>query len=74
MNPEHPAVAVNRDEEIAELLRLMGLGVRNALRDHKRLGQSIVVWDRESQRVVEIPAEEIIVLEMDEDDAKADRP
>ncbi|WP_435021016.1 hypothetical protein TA3x_002141 [Tundrisphaera sp. TA3] len=48
------------------MLRLMGLGVRDALREHKRLGQSIVVWDRENQKIVEIPAEEIVVPEVDD--------
>ena len=52
--------------EIVEMLRLMGLGVRNALREHKRLGQSIVVWDRENQKIVEIPAEEIVVPDVDD--------
>ncbi len=74
MSHERPAVAVDRDGEIDEMIRLMGFGVRNALREHKRLGQSIVVWDRENQRVVEVPPEEIVIPEVDEAAPKEARP
>ncbi len=41
------------------LLRAMRAGVREALRRHKLLGESIVVW--KNGRVVEIPPEKIPV-------------
>ncbi len=45
-----------------EEMRLrMNLGVADALRDHKEAGNSIVVWDREHDRVVLVPPEQIVV-------------
>jgi hypothetical protein len=44
--------------------RAMNRGVREALRRHKLLGESIVVW--EDGEIVEVPPEEI---EIPEDDA-----
>jgi hypothetical protein len=41
--------------------------VREALRRHKLLGESIVVW--ENGRIVEIPPEEIVITEDDEEGA-----
>ena len=67
MSPELLASLDQRNQETDEMIRLMGLGVRRALREHKRLGQSIVVWDHENQKVVEVPAEEIDVPDNDDD-------
>lgn len=42
-----------------EMRRRMNLGVADALLAHKDAGNSVVVWDRENDRVVLVPAEEI---------------
>ena len=45
-------------------------GVREALRRHKRLGESIAVW--EDGKVVTIPSEQIDVLEEEVDESNSD--
>ena len=47
------------------MIQLMRQGVVHALLEHKRLGQSIVVWDRGSNRIVHVKAEEIVIPEME---------
>ena len=48
----------------------MDVGIRRALREHKRAGNPIVTWDYEHDRVVFIPPEEIDVPdEVDCEDA-----
>jgi hypothetical protein len=70
MNHDDPSIDVIPQVDGAEIVRAMKSGVRDALREHKRLGQSIVVWDRENQKIVEIPAEEIVVPDVDDDETK----
>ncbi len=43
-------------ETVNELLRTAS---REVLLDHKRAGQSVVVWDRENDRILTIPPEQI---------------
>jgi hypothetical protein len=45
----------------------MALGIDLALREHKRIGNPIVTWDRAQSRVVIIPPEAIEVAD-DPDD------
>ena len=42
-----------------EMLRLMKLGVYEAMRDHIRKGVPAITWDSENNRIVEIPADQI---------------
>ncbi len=46
-----------------EINRLIAQGVRRALAEHKRAGRSIVVWDRERDRIVTVPPEQIMIPE-----------
>jgi hypothetical protein len=39
----------------------MTRGVKAALREHKRSGNSVAIWDREHDLVILVPPEEIIV-------------
>jgi len=50
------------DEQIADE---MGHAISDALREHKRIGNPVAVWDWEQNRVVVIPPEEIIVPDDD---------
>jgi hypothetical protein len=43
-------------EEVAEAI---SYGVRKALAHHKRIGNPVVVWDRETKQIVTIPPEGI---------------
>lgn len=43
----------------AAMLAAMKLGVAEALRKHREQGVPIVTWDRQSQQIVEIPADQI---------------
>lgn len=67
MNPEESPVVADTLSPGQEMVRAMNIGVRRALREHKRLGQSIVVWDHENQKPVEVPAAEIDVPDHDDD-------
>jgi hypothetical protein len=44
------------DEEITETF---ALGVRAALREHKRAGRPVVVWDRERDQIVVLRPDQI---------------
>lgn len=46
------------DDEVAEA---MGHAISDALREHRRAGVSIAVWDWDQDRVVIVPPEEIVV-------------
>jgi hypothetical protein len=50
-----------RDATAEEINEAMTRGAIDALREHKRAGNSVVVWDREKDCVVLVPPEEIIV-------------
>jgi hypothetical protein len=54
-------VRERRAAEGPEMLAAMRRGVTEALREHKRRGHSIIVWDRETKQIVEVPAGEIRV-------------
>ena len=67
MNHDDPSIEMIPQVDGEEIVRAMNRGVRDALKEHKRLGQSVVGWDRENQKIVHISAAEIVVP--DEDDA-----
>ena len=48
------------DDAIAEA---MGHAISDALREHRRAGVSIAVWDWDQERVVITPPEEIVVAD-----------
>jgi hypothetical protein len=48
-----------RTASIDELVEAMNRGVRRALREHKRAGNPIVVWDRDTDTIVTLRPEEI---------------
>lgn len=58
-------------QDSREILNRMKLGVRlgvaQALAEHKRAGQSIVVW--QDGKIVKIPPEEIVVPKVDENES-----
>lgn len=54
--PEKQAIDMDSDEEVDQAL---GSAVRETLREHKRLGQSVVVW--QEGRVVTLAPEDIPV-------------
>ncbi len=54
-------IDLDNDEEVGQAL---GVAVRNALREHKRLGQSVVIW--QDGRVVTLAPEDIPVDLTDE--------
>jgi hypothetical protein len=55
-----------RDATSEEIREAIELAVREAVRRHKRAGNSIVVWDRENDRAVVLPPEQIDIPEDDE--------
>ena len=61
----------HRDATAEEIRDSMNLGVMRALREHKRLGNPIVVWDYETKQVVTIPPEEIDVPDEVDESAEA---
>jgi hypothetical protein len=50
-----------------EITKVFARGVRAALREHKQAGRSVVIWDREKDRIVILRADQINVP--DEPDA-----
>ena len=57
MNPDGRGILGDWDATGAEIAEAMGVAVRNAIREHKVAGRSIIVWDRETKQTNEIPAE-----------------
>jgi hypothetical protein len=43
-------------DEVAEAI---SYGVRKALAHHKRIGNFVVVWDRETGQIIEVPPDKI---------------
>ena len=54
-----------RTAEGPEMIQLMRQGVVEALLEHNRRGQSVIVWDRESNQVVHVKPEDIVVPEIE---------
>jgi hypothetical protein len=42
-----------------QILRAMRRGAAKALLEHKRAGNPVVVWDREADRIILLPPDEI---------------
>jgi hypothetical protein len=55
---EYPGLRKATPEQITEAF---ARGVRSALREHKRAGHPIVVWDREKDQIVILRADQIDV-------------
>ena len=52
-----------RTASVEQINTLMRQGAIQALREHKRAGHSVIVWDRENDRIVTVPPEEIEIPE-----------
>jgi predicted ABC-type ATPase len=63
MRDEGEGILGNWDATGSEIRDAMEVAVRKALLEHKRAGRSVVVWDRENDRIVELKAEQIDVEE-----------
>lgn len=63
MNDCGKGVLGHWDATSEDVRRALTHAIADALRAHKLAGNSVVVWDRENDRIVEIPAEEIVVPE-----------
>ncbi len=61
MSDRGKGILGNRDASHEEIRQAMGHAIRAALRDHKRAGNPVAVWDWENERVVIVPPEEIVV-------------
>lgn len=61
MNDRGEGILGRWDATSGEIGQAMQHAVADALREHKRAGRSVVMWDREKRKVVEVPPEEIIV-------------
>ena len=59
--PKTQPIDLNNDDEVDAAL---GAAVRDALREHKRLGQSVVVW--QDGKIVTLAPEDIPVELVDE--------
>jgi 7-cyano-7-deazaguanine synthase in queuosine biosynthesis len=50
-----------RTATVDQITEAFSRGVRSALREHKRAGHPVVVWDREQDRIVILRADQIEV-------------
>lgn len=67
MTPDPEGVLGRWDATTEEICDAMNVGVRQALAEHKRIGNSVAVWDNETGEVRLLSPEEIPV-EVDEGD------
>ncbi len=70
MNDDEKGILRDWDASGAEIRQAMGHAISAALGEHKRAGNSVAVWDWETERVVIVPAHEIVVP----DEAAAPEP
>jgi hypothetical protein len=61
MDDKGKGILGNWDATSEEIRQAMGHAIYMALREHKRAGIPAVTWDREHQRVVVVPPEEIVL-------------
>ena len=59
MRPDEATIPQNPTLDPDEMMRLMTLGVAEALRKHRAAGVPVVVWDEATQQPIEIPADQI---------------
>ncbi len=59
MNENGRGILGNRDATGEEIRRAMEHAVFAALREHKRIGNPVAVWDWENDRVAIVPPEQI---------------
>lgn len=64
MGHPHPESQAARAAEGPDMIAAMRQGVVEALREHKREGRSVIAWDRETQQIVEVPPEEILLADV----------
>ena len=58
-----PPEIEERLKDVTYLERVMGVGVNRALMRHKRLGESIAVWDKATQSSKIVPPDQIPELD-----------
>ena len=51
----------NWDATSEEIREALGHAISAALREHKRAGRSVVMWDREHDRIMIVPPDEIVI-------------
>jgi len=57
---DHPADDLDlRSSSVEQITKRMRQGVRQALYEHKQAGRSVIVWDREKDRIETLSAAEI---------------
>jgi hypothetical protein len=66
MDDQVRGILGNRDATAEEVAEAMGHAIREAVRDHKRAGNPIAVWDWEKNEVVIVPPEEIVIPDENE--------
>ncbi len=59
MRPDETSVQEPQTSDELPMLEAMKLGVDQALRNHQDQGVSIITWDRSTERIVEVPADQI---------------
>jgi hypothetical protein len=72
MRDDGKGILGNWDATGREVRDAMEVAVRKAILEHKRAGRSVVVWDRENDRIVTLSPEQIEVA--DEPGEPAARP
>jgi hypothetical protein len=72
MDDQGRGILGKRDATSDEIAKAMGYAIREAVRDHKRAGNPIAVWDWDKNEVVIVPPEEIAIP--DEDHVMAESP
>jgi hypothetical protein len=63
VHDEGEGVLGNWDATGREIRNAMEVAVRKALLEHKKSGRSVVVWDRENDRIVELEPEQLDISE-----------
>jgi hypothetical protein len=59
MSDDGKGILGNLDATGAEIRDALEHAVQNALREHKRAGNSVVVWDRDKDHIVILRADQI---------------
>ena len=61
MNDDGRGILGNPEATTEEIREAMGVAIYAALREHKKAGVPAVTWDYETNRVVLVPPDEIVV-------------
>ncbi len=65
MDDQGRGILGNRDATSDEIAKAMGYAIREAVRDHKRAGNPIAVWDWDKCEVLIVPPEKIAIPDED---------